>query len=861
MGKVKEYLISLLEKQVDQNHVVIWFDPEKHYEEMASNLSLPGVRIFRYTDSFFSLRHEVDPLMSADEPPSCIIYVPMSEEKTEDALVCYTVFSSVLKPGQNPWQKNTRLSVIARSALKQDMDEKALCKLEKQVEQGQLSFEELDNLKEMTSGAPDVVSVIFKSGNLHDMILGFLDSDARDDEILSKNAVPDLCRIIDRNLGISLPSGKSLPELREIVARTVLITAFITELKEDIPAALSGVKLPAQAKHRAECIAIARKWRMRSDLRNSFINWAQRIDRELLLHTISFSFEQIASCEVFPSFEKRLQSLVEEKMLHSVDEKTISLAATHESSFWSQADGEVVARWNIIIVAGRLLNELNRIADEIKGSKLSARDLINRYTSDDNPWCIIDSLYRNLGFRYLHYDGIVECESLGMLVQAASSRYMDVGGALSEIFVKSLQRDKFDVGDLVPQREVYDRFISPGLSSEKTAYILVDALRYEMGLELRRMLSGPFNAEIFPVFASIPTVTEIGMASLMPDTKGSAIIVTEKGRLALRTDKSILKDRASRLAYLKKRCAASFVDMTLDEILYVKKSKKKIMEKVDSASLVIVTTTEIDTLCETGKVSLAQSSMDMILIELRNLITVLTSMGVKRIVITADHGYLMGEELESDMKIEPPGGDTLFLHRRAWAGKGGASSPAYMRCRASDLGFEGDLEIAVPYGFGAFKAAGGDLEYFHGGISLQEAITPLITVTPREQQESSITADIVWSLKPGSKKVTTRFFSVQVHGLPETFFEFVPPVVRMEMRAGADILSDTVSSTYGFVKDTGDIELRVITGEKGREIEHNTIMLQIVRETSEKQVSVHLVDALSGRELARLEKIEWAITQ
>lgn len=425
---------------MEQNHVVVWFDPEKQYEGLAGNLSLPGIPVFHYKDSFFSLRHEVDPLMAGSEPPSCIIYVPLAEEQTEDALVCYTAFGAVMKPGQNPWQRNTRLSIITRNALKSDLDEKALCAIEKQVEQGQLRFEDLDNLKDMTAGTPDVISVIFNTGNAHDILLGFLNSDSFDGEILKKHAVSDLCQTVDRSLGTSLSSELSLSVIRENVARAVLTTSFLAELEGDVPPALSGVKMPIQAQHREECKTIAKKWRMRSDLRKSFISFAQQIDQELNLRTIPFTFEQMASSEIFPTFEKRLQALVEEKMLHGASDDLISLSEAHESSFWSHTEGEIVTRWSLIIVAGRLLHELDRISTEMKAVKLSAHDLIERYSSGDRPWCIIDSLYRNLGCSYLHYEGIGECESLGRLVQAASTRYMDVGGALAEPFVKTFQK-------------------------------------------------------------------------------------------------------------------------------------------------------------------------------------------------------------------------------------------------------------------------------------------------------------------------------------------------------------------------------------------------------------------------------------
>lgn len=95
--------------------------------------------------------------------------------------------------------------------------------------------------------------------------------------------------------------------------------------------------------------------------------------------------------------------------------------------------------------------------------------------------------------------------------------------------------------------------------------------------------------------------------------------------------------------------------------------------------------------------------MDDILHDLRRACRVLTECGVKTIIFTADHGYLFGEELGSDMKIDPPGGETVELHRRVWIGRGGSASKSYLRTCLADFGIESNLELAVSRDFACFK--------------------------------------------------------------------------------------------------------------------------------------------------------------
>ena len=43
---------------------------------------------------------------------------------------------------------------------------------------------------------------------------------------------------------------------------------------------------------------------------------------------------------------------------------------------------------------------------------------------------------------------------------------------------------------------------------------------------------------------------------------------------------------------------------------------------------------------------------------------------------------------------------------------------------------ESDLDIATPWTFACFKSKGGARAYFHGGLSPQELIIPVVAMTP-----------------------------------------------------------------------------------------------------------------------------------
>jgi hypothetical protein len=310
--------------------------------------------------------------------------------------------------------------------------------------------------------------------------------------------------------------------------------------------------------------------------------------------------------------------------------------------------------------------------------------------------------------------------------------------------------------------------------------------------------------------------------------------------------------------FLKQNAYVDFFEAKLDDLL--PKPTKKIREGIKNAQLVLVTSQEIDELCEQDNITQARRQMDGVLVDLRRGVRVLANLGVQTIVLVADHGHLFADELTEDMKIEAPGGDTVDLHRRVWVGVGGTSEPSYVRMPLSELGIDSEYDIAAPYTFACFKAKGGGRAYFHGGLSLQELIIPVVTMTPTAQGKAGPLTDIDWTLVSGTAKLTTRFFSVQITGQQSggNLFGIAAPKVRVEIRVKGKCVSRPVSASYGFEDGAGEVQLRVMEDDS-KKIEPNTVAVMLVEEISQKTVSVVLLDASSGVELATLDQLEVAI--
>lgn len=163
--------------------------------EAAKELEIPDATVARYDGSFFQLRHDIDSLLRDEHPPRLVVYVPADRHNTHHALVELEATGVVLQPGQQSPNRNTRLAVMARNALKPILGEQTASEIEKQVESGKLSLADLNALadkgKDMSTG---VLSLIFGTATPQDVALAFLNSEVYDREVDKKSARKDLLR-------------------------------------------------------------------------------------------------------------------------------------------------------------------------------------------------------------------------------------------------------------------------------------------------------------------------------------------------------------------------------------------------------------------------------------------------------------------------------------------------------------------------------------------------------------------------------------------------------------------------------------------------------------------------------------------
>jgi hypothetical protein len=236
----------------------------------------------------------------------------------------------------------------------------------------------------------------------------------------------------------------------------------------------------------------------------------------------------------------------------------------------------IQARWALTCSAAEVLIEADRVGKALKTAPTTVPALVKAYADDDEPWCLLDTHHRHMESRKYNFEFAASNDHHGLekLITKAEQRYTQVGSELSKHFMTQFHKAKHPIKGLLRQRDIFEKQVKPHLSEGKVAYVWVDALRFEMARELWRLLKDDFKLEIQPAIGTMPTITEIGMAALLPKANESVkVVAVGGGKLALEIGGKVIKDRKDRVAFLKENAGVSVFDAKLEDLL-PKPSKK-----------------------------------------------------------------------------------------------------------------------------------------------------------------------------------------------------------------------------------------------------------------------------------------------
>jgi len=342
------------------------------------------------------------------------------------------------------------------------------------------------------------------------------------------------------------------------------------------------------------------------------------------------------------------------------------------------------------------------------------------------------------------------------VIGQARARYRRLAEKVQGVFVKHVESSGWPPADRLANADAFDRLVSDRLkeNGRKVAYLMVDALRYELGVALEKLLAEDGPVELQAAYAQLPTITLVGMASLLPGARTGLTLSMENDALVPKLAGVPVSNVAQRVNALSKRYGDRFAEMPLNDFV---RGKPKIAETVD---LLVLRSTEIDSQLESNPettLGLIPGTLKLIRVALHKL----RGMGFKEAVIVTDHGFFLNAQAEAgDVCIKPQGTWPVNAHDRMMLGNGSADGHSLV-VSAEKVGIRGDFaQVAMPRSMAPYRS--GHL-YFHGGASLAEAVVPVLVArldTASHAEQRKVMVELTY--KNGAKRITTRLPVIEV---------------------------------------------------------------------------------------------------
>ena len=281
-------------------------------------------------------------------------------------------------------------------------------------------------------------------------------------------------------------------------------------------------------------------------------------------------------------------------------------------------------------------------------------------------------------------------------------------------------------------------------NKETTAFLILDALRYELGQRLAEKINKVepvTRAKVKPSIAPIPTITELGMAFTLPGAPMTIKPQIQNNKWVVSTPDPInLAIKSRRLEWLKKNYKLKdSAFLNLDELL----SKQQTQPQ---GKHVFIFGREIDLQGHDGQLEIfgAEDNLERYTTAIRKL----RDTGYTTIIVSTDHGYFHWNP-ETDEIQDKPEGNILWTSRRAIVGE----ELTHRTALKTTVSGNPELDCIIPRSINAFRTYGG-LGFFHGGATLQELIIPTIIIEwPKKARKTPVILKPIQEITSLSQRV------------------------------------------------------------------------------------------------------------
>ena len=779
---------EVLEPKLKSSGVLVVYDPHQRYRQLCAAMARGGRAVVDASDGSIEARGlALENLQKLGAPDggldSLVVYVPASpprsdEERQNDPFSIYEAVGSIFPAGDGDEYQSICLrakpdhATQVRQVFRQNANP---------------SFEVIDAIGGGSTW-PQLQSILL-SESARDLLFAILapTDDAKKKLKESETWVTEAKELLNGCIGLKLITrGKTWNSIADELWRYVLFSEFVFDLPETLPEQLMQVP---RADKEARPVIEDLCDRLRNDRRtqNVYIERAEAIEEELKMQAVCEGIHDLGIRDTFP-FEERSFFAQAIKSLAAEDLDAVrKILGRHAGSVWV-GRGESQAQWQLLKSAVSLVEASDDALRALPDHAKSQQSLIDFYISNLRE---VDRLQRE--FEQAANDSLyTSATSLREVIEAGRVAYRKLIDQTHGLFIRHLETTGWPPAGLLANCDVFDAVVAPKLSESgrRVGYILVDALRYELGVALEQQLREDGQVELRAAFAQLPSVTPIGMASLLPGASTQLKLV-RKGDVVMPVlgDKE-MKSVSHRMKVLSERFGERFAEAKLDDFIRTKSKPAK------SVELFVIRTNSIDAHLEASP----ETALEVIGSQLKRLrvaVHKLREFGFDDAIIVTDHGFFMNPHADAgDVGSKPPG-NWIALHDRSLLGDGHGDTKNLV-VQSSLVGIRGEFaQFGCPRGMVAYSA---NVPYFHGGASLQECVVPVISIKLRSATTKSEQVKTEVKISYKSSKITTRLPVLDVAFGSENLFEFMAMNIEILLEA-----TDKAGKIVGEAKHGGPV--------------------------------------------------------
>ncbi len=544
-------------------------------------------------------------------------------------------------------------------------------------------------------------------------------------------------------------------------------------------------------------------WKDTIQYRDSFGVMAEKIARDLKIE------DRLASAGPEDVISDDLFKLVDQKIVHDLVElvtdeaisydKLIQLTKQRENKFW-YAWSEYFYR---CLEQGALMIFLVRKYASVKYAHFN--EGVEHYAS---ALYEIDQAYRRFIYYYRRSN---QNRILHRLAEKIGKVYSnDWLLSFNNNWQKIINELKtWPVLESTSQQRFFKQHVRPFTEKRNRLFIIItDALRYECGVELNRRLlaENRYESSLGYMVASLPSYTQLGMASLLPHQT----IAFQEGTDGIVIDGMASAGIQGRSKILSVNSGVRATAIKAEDFM------KKEREFAKQYDLIYIYHNRIDKAgddkdSEEKVLEAVESELDFLM----NLLKKIANLNGTNMMITSDHGFIYQHQPldESDFSLSAHGGEIWKDNRRFVIGRNLTHDDSTVLFKASDLNIQSQAEVLIPKSINRLRVKGAGSRFIHGGASLQEIVIPLLKVTKKRQDTTSrVSIDIIKS----TDKITTNILAVSFIQQDLVSAQVLPRTIRAAIWSEDDeLLSDQFR--YCFDMEEGS--------ERQREVKHRFQLL------------------------------------